>query len=88
MKKKTAITKLHEYDGFESPYSAIAVMIFVQAVSDLKLLGGRERISVNRTVLSKWEIAKFLKSQWAGVLAGALNISDEELKALGKSFDL
>ena len=82
MRKKAITQKLHDYNEFTSPYTAIAVMIFAQAATDLKTLGGRDRTYIDGILLSKWEIVNFLRSPWAGFLAGALDISDKELKAL------
>ena len=76
--------QIGEYGDFESPYTALAVMIFAQAATDINMLKGRDRALVSGTWVNKWEIVNFLRSKWAGFLASVLGISDEELKNLEK----
>lgn len=74
--------QIGEYGDFESPYTALAIMIFAQAAADINILDGRDRARVYGNWVNKWEIVHFLRGKWAGFLASALGITDEELKSL------
>ena len=72
-----------DFNEFSDPYSGIAAMVFVQAVSDLHYLNGRESAFEDAVVISKNEISSFFHSDWAEVLADALNIDIRTVRAFG-----
>ncbi len=73
-----------EYADFSNPWSGIAVMIFVQAMSDLSYIGDRKFAYREHMMISREEIMSFLTSPWALLLAETLGISAKELSRFVK----
>lgn len=81
-RSKKCFSFQEDYANFETPYTGIATMVFVQAVSDLSYLNGREWVRKDGTIIRKWEIINFFRSKWCAVLASALGVDGEALNAL------
>lgn len=73
-----------DYREFETPYTALATMIFVQAVSDLSYLDGAESACVSGSSISRTEILSFLCSKWACFLAESVGIQQDEITQYAK----
>lgn len=69
-----------DYRSFANPYTALAAMIFMQADTDLKALGGEETQYKAGAILDKWEIINFLRSPWAEILAAGIGVEIGELR--------
>lgn len=79
MRARSIFRKGIEYADFESPYTGLAAMIFVQMEQDIQALDGREQVSVNKTLLSRTEILNFLRSDWGKFLAESVGIERVEI---------
>lgn len=73
-----------DYRYFNSPFTALATMIFVQMEKDLETLGDQDILPKYNTVLQKREIISFLRSDWAEFLAGSVGIDRWELERYAK----
>lgn len=79
MRAKASLGSSIDYADFQSPYSGLAVMIFVQADNDLKSLQGRDSFYREGCVVDKYEILNFLRSRWAAILADGLGWDELDL---------
>ena len=85
-KSKQFLDFQESYENFESPYTGIATMVFVQAASDLAYLNGKDRMRKDGGHINKWEIINFFYSRWAAFLGGALDIDRETLKQFAREY--
>ncbi len=83
MRARRSVKTGIDFKEFTDPYSGIAAMVFVQAVSDLDMLKGKESAFKDSIVISRNEISNFFWSDWAEVLADALNIDIRTVRAFG-----
>ena len=81
MRAKRILDNAIDYEAFSDPYTGLATMIFVQAAADVNVLGGNERVYKNGSMISKWEIVNFLRSEWADELARFVNLDVRALAA-------
>lgn len=81
MRYKCGQRDAEDYCDFQTPYTAIATMIFVQAAADLSFLGERSYAKREGVQIDRWEIINFLRSKWAATLAAALGVTEEQLNA-------
>ena len=63
LKSKTGAVR-----NIDEPYSHLAVSIILQAYDDLKALQGADKAYAESSVVSKWEIINFFRSNWCGIL--------------------
>lgn len=81
MRAKRILDNAIDYNAFSDPYTGLAAMIFVQAAADISVLGGNDRVYKNGTMISKWELVNFLRSEWAKELARLVNLDIRDLAA-------
>lgn len=77
-KAKIGLPEGIEYSNFSDPWRSLAVMIFVQAITDLHSLRNNEsRRCHGGEMISRWEIMNFFRSRWAAILADGLRMDWE-----------
>lgn len=77
LKSKTGAVR-----NIDEPYLHLAVSIILQAYDDLKALQGTDKAYVESSVVSKWEIINFSRSNWCGVLLSCQNaVTQEQMQA-------
>ena len=81
MRSKRIFDNAIDYEAFSDPMAGLAAMIFVQTADDIHTLGGREHSYKNGTLLQKWEIINFLRSEWAHELADMIGLDRKDLEA-------
>lgn len=79
MKPRKSIDECILYDDFDNPYTAIAAMILFQAVDDLVFLRGRDSCRRAGSHITRYDIIKFLKSDWAEELASPFGLGRDVL---------
>lgn len=81
MRSKRILENAIEYEEFSDPMAGLAAMIFVQAADDLHVLNGESVRYKGGTLLQKWEIVNFLRSEWARELADLAHLDVRALDA-------
>ena len=76
-----------DYSQFESSYTGLVTMIFLQAHADLMQLHGRKSFCAEGIVVSEERILKFFRSRWASCLGSAIGIEDSELKEYAERYE-
>lgn len=84
MRIKTAFDTIIDYKDFETPFSGLATMIFVQAANDYLMLGDAESAIFGTSIVSKAEIANFMRSKWAKFLGACLGWDEDEMQFEGE----
>lgn len=62
----------------DDPYSHLAVSIIIQAFEDLKELDGEETAILTSSVVGRYEILNFLRSEWCGLLLSCQSAVTQE----------
>ena len=81
MRSKRIFDNAIDYEAFSDPLTGLAAMIFVQAADDLHALDGKTVLYKGGTLLQKWEIINFLRSDWAHELADLVRLDCRDLDA-------
>ena len=81
MRSKRIFDNAIDYEAFSDPLTGLATMIFVQAADDLHALDGRNTRYKNGSLIQRWEIINFLRSEWAQDLACLVRLDCRDLDA-------
>ena len=82
MRAKRISDRAIDHGEFSDPYTGIAAMIFIQAVSDMDFLHGEDSTYRDSSLITKWEILNFLRSDWASFLANSLGLDVKMIEAV------
>lgn len=85
MRAKRILNDGIDYNKFDDPYTGIAAMVFVQAAADLDSLKGRDAMYRDALMVTRTEIVKFLRSEWADFLADAVNLDKRDVWAFANA---
>lgn len=83
--RNTSLRRLIDEKAFANPWTALTVMIFLQARDDaayLKKVNKQRTDCVDHSHISKWELLNFVRSDWGQMLAAYIGVSEPELKVL------
>lgn len=85
MRAKRILENAIDYDKFDDPYTGLAAMVFVQAAADIDSLRGRDAMYRDTLMVTRTEIVKFLRSDWADFLADAINLDRRDVIAFANA---